>query len=284
MPPRRGTETRRTNLMKNGIIYYCVIVSLILHLLFVVFVKTEPVEDKKEKEPIAVDLIGVPKWAPTTNIPAPKGPLPPPQQPPAAVAKASGRSAMPAVPSIPIPAAQMPSSPPRGPEGMPGPATTPVERARPAQPTPPARQAQEGGQPGRILRPTVKDLERYAKVDSESLKDAKEDTITLDTDDLMYTSYLQGMKKRIELIWKYPETARRDGLQGTLVIKFAIGKSGRVEGIEVLKSSGYPMLDDAAKQALLDASPFNPLPDSWKKDYFTITGTFIYRLYGMYLR
>ncbi len=63
-------------------------------------------------------------------------------------------------------------------------------------------------------------------------------------------------------------------------MKFTILKSGKVADVEVLKSSGYPMLDDAAKKALFDASPFNPLPDSWKKEAFTITGNFVYRLVG----
>jgi len=122
-------------------------------------------------------------------------------------------------------------------------------------------------------------------VDRQTEKTSRDDeTVTLDTDDLLYTSYLQGLRRRIELIWQYPEAARRDGIQGSLVMKFSIAKSGKLADVEMIKSSGYPMLDEAARKALIDASPFNPLPDNWKKDYFTITGTFMYRLYGMYLR
>ncbi|MGA2191806.1 MAG: energy transducer TonB, partial [Nitrospirota bacterium] len=135
------------------------------------------------------------------------------------------------------------------------------------------------GTPRRLIRPSEEDLERYAKLDKETEK-SKADSITLDTEDLMSTAYMHSLKTRIEMIWKYPETARRDGLEGNLVMQFTIAKSGKISGIELLKSSGYPMLDEAAKQALLDASPYNPLPQSWKKDSFTITGTFIYTLYG----
>ena len=142
------------------------------------------------------------------------------------------------------------------------------------------RSAPAPASPGKLMMPTQEDLERYAKLDRNVEKSKDKDTITLDTDDLMYTSYMQGLKRRIEAIWKYPETARRDGLQGSLVMRFSIDKSGRVAGVDVLKSSGYPMLDEAAKQALFDASPFNTLPDNWHKDSFNITGTFIYRLYG----
>jgi len=125
---------------------------------------------------------------------------------------------------------------------------------------------------------------RYAKVDKDVKRVEPDQGITLNTEDLMYTSYLQGLKRRIELVWKYPETARTAGQQGELVMTFTIAKSGKVESVELLKSSGYTALDKAAQQAILDASPFNPLPDAWKKDNFTITGTFVYRLYGLYMR
>ena len=131
--------------------------------------------------------------------------------------------------------------------------------------------------PPTFARPTQEDLMRYAKVDKD-IEKSKEGEITLDKDDLEYTSYLHSFKKRVETIWRYPETARREGIQGNLVMRFSIIKSGKVEDIDIIKSSGYPMLDDAARQALLDASPFNPLPGNWKKERFTITGTFMYRL------
>ncbi len=130
----------------------------------------------------------------------------------------------------------------------------------------------------------MKDLERYAEVDKEIERARDPNAVTLDTTDFRYWSYLQGLKNRIEYIWKYPEEARREGIEGQLLMKFTIEKSGKVTDVKVLRSSGYPMLDDAAKKALYDASPVNPLPDSWKKNSFTITGNFIYRLYGLYLR
>ena len=134
--------------------------------------------------------------------------------------------------------------------------------------------------PRSLKLPTTKDLEQYAKVDEDVKRTKDPKAITLDTEDLEYTSYMNGMKRRIETIWEYPEAARRDGIQGDLLMRFTIAKSGKVGDVEVLKSSGYPMLDDAAKKALLDASPFNPLPNNWKRDAFTITGNFVYSLVG----
>lgn len=130
---------------------------------------------------------------------------------------------------------------------------------------------------------TDQDLERLAKVEEPSIK-KKEKTITLDTEEFKYLSYLERLKNRIEFIWKYPEVARVNRLQGDLYIKFSILKNGRLGNTQILHSSGYKILDDAAIQALRNSDPFWSLPESWDMEELTITGHFIYYLGGMYLR
>jgi len=274
---------------KIDILYLFLAASVLFHVVFVV-IPWIKAEQKKEKEPIIVDLQGPLKWGQVTKMPAPAA-LPPsiplPNRPPsparqqASFARAFPVKHAPAPPPMPAPsgaAGQNRASSPMPLSGEPrqGSVAHPPSPDGYYQQEPPAR---------KLIKPTMEDLNRYAKVDREDTQEAKSETVTLDTQDLMYTSYMQGLKRRIEDIWKYPETARRDGVEGDLVMKFSISKSGRVVDIELIKSSGYPMLDEAAKKALADASPFNPLPENWKKDSFTITGTFIYRLYsGLYLR
>lgn len=96
--------------------------------------------------------------------------------------------------------------------------------------------------------------------------------------------YLQRLKEKIERVWQYPIEAAERGIFGDLYIKFIIDKKGKLISIELLRTSGYRMLDDAAIKALKDAQPFWPLPDDWEKDSLTITGHFIYTLRGFYLR
>lgn len=96
--------------------------------------------------------------------------------------------------------------------------------------------------------------------------------------------YLQRLKEKIERVWQYPPEAAERGIYGDLYIKFIIDKKGKLVSIELLRTSGYRMLDDAAIKALKDAQPFWPLPEDWQKDYLTITGHFIYTLRGFYLR
>ncbi len=266
--------------MKKGLIYYCLLLSVALHLLLVLFIRLEQVE-KKEKEPIAIDLVGPSMLGPKTALPQ----QPQKQETKPLAAKPAEQapkiaSVRPSLPFFPTPAS--PQQEPRG-QALPSPPTVPAPLAVPGEkatpPSAPGSKRRQGSpaSPPSFARPTQEDLMRYANVEKDIAK-SKEGEITLDRDDMEYTSYLHSFKKRVETIWRYPETARRDGIEGNLVMRFSIIKSGKVEDIDILKSSGYPMLDDAAKQALLDASPFNPLPGNWKKDRFTITGTFMYRL------
>nr|WP_246523957.1 energy transducer TonB [Neoroseomonas eburnea] len=48
---------------------------------------------------------------------------------------------------------------------------------------------------------------------------------------------------------EYPAESRRRGEEGVVRLSLRIGSDGRVEGVEVLESSGYPALDRAAQEA-----------------------------------
>jgi protein TonB len=112
----------------------------------------------------------------------------------------------------------------------------------------------------------------------------QESTITFDTKEYKYYGYLQRLKEKIEGIWRYPPDAAEKGIYGDLYIRFTIQKNGRLGSVELLRTSGHKSLDDAAIKALKDAEPYWPLPDEWGKEGFTITGHFIYSLYGTYIR
>ncbi len=77
--------------------------------------------------------------------------------------------------------------------------------------------------------------------------------------------------KRVEP--KYPELARKAGIEGMVVVKVLINTKGRVEKVEVIKS--HPMLDDAAIAA---AKQFVFKPgkqrDRYVKVWMTIPFTF----------
>ena len=49
---------------------------------------------------------------------------------------------------------------------------------------------------------------------------------------------------------EYPEPARLSGWEGEVKLKFWVEREGVVSGAEVVKTSGYPLLDEAAKDSL----------------------------------
>lgn len=48
----------------------------------------------------------------------------------------------------------------------------------------------------------------------------------------------------------YPSLSRRRGETGTAYVKFVVGLTGKLENIELKKSSGFSRLDDAALAAV----------------------------------
>ena len=60
----------------------------------------------------------------------------------------------------------------------------------------------------------------------------------------------------------YPETARREGIQGTVEVRFRIAGDGSVEAVEVVRSSGHRLLDETSTQTVRRAGPF-PVLAGW---------------------
>lgn len=118
------------------------------------------------------------------------------------------------------------------------------------------------------------------RYEAEAPKGEQGKTLQLNTSELRYQRYLIGMKDRIQLFWEYPDVAARNGWHGRLRIDFVINKDGTVSDIRLVKSSNYPVLDDAAITALKLASPFQPFPENFAIESILIRGSFEYSFYG----
>ncbi|MBF0539533.1 MAG: TonB C-terminal domain-containing protein [Nitrospirae bacterium] len=107
----------------------------------------------------------------------------------------------------------------------------------------------------------------------------KDNTLSLDVDDMRYAMYMKRIRESIESVWEYPQSEARKKAYGDLYISFTINKNGTLGAVEVVRTSGHKALDEAAVRSIKDAAPFWPLPDEWGKDSFTIHGHFVYNLY-----
>ncbi|MEH6580718.1 MAG: energy transducer TonB [Halioglobus sp.] len=75
-------------------------------------------------------------------------------------------------------------------------------------------------------------------------------------------AYLHDWRSRLEAVGNkyYPEASLRYGIYGELSLLVVIRQDGSLENIQVLSSSGYAVLDEAAMKIVQLAAPFSPFP------------------------
>jgi protein TonB len=106
-------------------------------------------------------------------------------------------------------------------------------------------------------------------------KRPKKKFISANTKEYVYAAYMRGWVDRIERIGNlnYPEEARRRNLHGELELTVTLRRDGSVKAIDVIRSSGEPLLDKAAQRIVRLAAPFPPLPRDQHVDELYITRT-----------
>jgi TonB family protein len=88
--------------------------------------------------------------------------------------------------------------------------------------------------------------------------------------------YMSELKRRLTRNWRPPrgEQTKR------VVLKFEIGRDGRLMNIEVNHTSGEPLADEAAINAVKLSAPFRQLPPEFQGESVPILFTFDYTVYG----
>jgi periplasmic protein TonB len=79
-------------------------------------------------------------------------------------------------------------------------------------------------------------------------------------------AYLLDWRRRLEAVGNqyYPEASVRYGMYGDLRMLVVIRQDGSLEDIQVLSSSGYAVLDEAAIKIVRMAAPYAPFPPELK--------------------
>jgi TonB family protein len=70
------------------------------------------------------------------------------------------------------------------------------------------------------------------------------------------------IESAIERSKNYPRVARERGIQGVVHVRFKLRPSGDVEAVEIVKSSGYDVLDTASIRTVYRAAPM-PYVSGW---------------------
>jgi protein TonB len=95
-----------------------------------------------------------------------------------------------------------------------------------------------------------------------------------------FAAYVDNWRLKIERVGNlnYPDEARQKRLYGALQLTVGIKPDGEVESVEINRSSGKKVLDQAAIRIVRLAAPFDRFPDAIRRDtdilYITRTWTF----------
>jgi len=205
--------------------------------------------------------------------------IPPPLRVPAAPASPSGKAVL-AQPSVESAGGSREAKATR-PQGVP---PTPSLEG-PAKAVPPGRDGLEGTTGPYDLRGQVAmlwknlDPRKYPYQDADTGEEGDtgsptERTVSLDSQDSRFASYLLGVKRRIESFWGYPPEAR--GLTGNLALTFGITRDGRLSDLQLTDTSGIAPLDNEAIRAIREAAPFAPFPERMRFERLNIRAAFYY--------
>ncbi|WP_395377124.1 energy transducer TonB [Marinicella sp. W31] len=109
----------------------------------------------------------------------------------------------------------------------------------------------------RLKKEIAKKIEKYAKR-------PKTKYVSSSTKVYELAPYIDYWVKNVERTGdlNYPEQAKRKDFRGNVMLTVGIWKSGEIESIRVVRSSGHRFLDEAAIHIVELAQPFDPLPEN----------------------
>ena len=83
-----------------------------------------------------------------------------------------------------------------------------------------------------------------------------------------FAQYVESWRQKVERVGtlNYPEAAKGK-LYGTLILTVKIKSDGSVEEVEINRTSGHKILDDAARRIVTMAGPYAAFSPDIRRDY-----------------
>jgi protein TonB len=138
----------------------------------------------------------------------------------------------------------------------------------------PDKEAQPEPTPGLSGRDLAQSALAMARLEAEISKNIDEynkrprkKNIGTRTDEYRFAQYVEDWRLKVERVGtlNYPEAARGK-LYGTLVLTVTIKSDGAVDKVEINRSSGHKILDDAARRIVAMAGPYAAFPPDIRRD------------------
>ena len=140
-----------------------------------------------------------------------------------------------------------------------------------SDPQPAAAAEPQSGISGRDLASSALAMARLegeiARDTDEYNKRPRKKFIGTRTDEYRFAQYIEDWRRKVERVGtlNYPEEAKGK-LYGTLVLSVTIKSDGEVDKVEINRSSGQRILDDAARRIVTMAGPYAAFPADIRRD------------------
>lgn len=112
----------------------------------------------------------------------------------------------------------------------------------------------------------------------ELLEESPEEIRVVDSAQVTMLRYQDMVKQRIEESRRYPDFAKRQGIEGVVYLSFVILADGSSEDIRIIRSSGSKILDDEAVFTIRRANPLPPIPREFNTSLIQMETALVFTL------
>ncbi|HIJ87006.1 MAG TPA: energy transducer TonB [Desulfuromonadales bacterium] len=105
---------------------------------------------------------------------------------------------------------------------------------------------------------------------------AEGDTRFLNSDDIVFGSFLRRFEGAVYGVWRYPQEAALRGIEGVTPVRITFNRRGEITNIQQLESSGARILDEEVLRTLRAIGPVGGFPKGYDKEEFHLIAFFQY--------
>jgi len=105
---------------------------------------------------------------------------------------------------------------------------------------------------------------------------AEGDTRFLNSDDIVFGSFLRRFEGAVYGVWRYPQEAAIKGIEGITPVRITFNRRGEITNIQQLESSGARILDEEVLRTLRAIGPVGGFPKGFDKEEFHLIAFFQY--------
>ncbi|WP_075289607.1 cell envelope integrity protein TolA [Pararhizobium arenae] len=138
-----------------------------------------------------------------------------------------------------------------------------VERKKPVK--------QKAGDKGQSVASATKGQADGVPDASVSTSSGKKGKMTQQAGNAAVSNYPGKVRAKLNRAYRYPRSAERKGLGGVAQVTFTVSADGSVRGARISRSTGIPILDEAAIKAVQRAAPYPKIPAESGKNSWLFT-------------